>query len=195
MSSYGAFSDFYNTDYLTHFSPTVISMIGAIQIFLFYLCTCRRSPLVEYSRINCINVAQSVACLGRFSMLMDRASSFQSAGLSASLPCSCCRSRNQSKFTSNICLRVSCTPLALRWGMNRRRESFCSVLTSSRFFPAANVITHWFRRRVAYALGCVIAGSGVGGIVFPIMLTRLIPRIGFGRSFTRFRRCTISNLL
>lgn len=38
---------------------------------------------------------------------------------------------------------------------------------------------HWFRRHRAIAVGIVVAGSSVGGIVFPIMLSQLFARIGF----------------
>ncbi|KAH7025091.1 riboflavin transporter MCH5 [Microdochium trichocladiopsis] len=41
-------------------------------------------------------------------------------------------------------------------------------------------IMTWFKRRRAAALGIAISGSGVGGVVLPIILTQLIPRIGFG---------------
>jgi MFS family permease len=47
------------------------------------------------------------------------------------------------------------------------------------FLPATSVISHWFQRKRAYAVGIVIAGSSIGGVVFPIMLNNLIAQIGF----------------
>ncbi|KIM75932.1 hypothetical protein PILCRDRAFT_826763 [Piloderma croceum F 1598] len=47
------------------------------------------------------------------------------------------------------------------------------------FLPATSVISHWFARRRSFAIGVVIAGSSVGGVVFPIMLNNLISSIGF----------------
>jgi MFS family permease len=44
---------------------------------------------------------------------------------------------------------------------------------------ATSVIAHWFSRRRAYAVGVVIAGSSLGGVIFPIMLNNLIVQIGF----------------
>jgi MFS family permease len=38
----------------------------------------------------------------------------------------------------------------------------------------------WFRRHRALAFGVMVAGSSIGGVVLPIMVQRLIPRIGFG---------------
>ncbi|OCH92770.1 MFS general substrate transporter [Obba rivulosa] len=48
------------------------------------------------------------------------------------------------------------------------------------FNPALAVASHWFKRKRAYAIGIVAAGSAMGGVVYPIMLQRLIPRVGFG---------------
>jgi MFS family permease len=47
------------------------------------------------------------------------------------------------------------------------------------FVPATSVISHWFKLRRAYALGFVIAGSSLGGVIFPIMLNNLIIRVGY----------------
>lgn len=38
----------------------------------------------------------------------------------------------------------------------------------------------WFRKHRALAFGIITAGSSIGGVVLPIMVQRLIPRIGFG---------------
>lgn len=50
------------------------------------------------------------------------------------------------------------------------------------FFPVLGLAAHWFKRKMAFALGIIAAGASLGGIIFPIMLDRLIPRIGFGWS-------------
>jgi MFS family permease len=48
------------------------------------------------------------------------------------------------------------------------------------FYPAMNACFTWFWKKRAFALGIVAAGSGLGGIIFPIMVNRLIPQVGFG---------------
>ncbi|KAJ7439084.1 major facilitator superfamily domain-containing protein [Mycena latifolia] len=48
------------------------------------------------------------------------------------------------------------------------------------FFPSLAVCAHWFKRRLAFAIGFPAATASIGGIIYPIMLNRLIPRIGFG---------------
>ncbi|OCH92818.1 MFS general substrate transporter [Obba rivulosa] len=48
------------------------------------------------------------------------------------------------------------------------------------FYPSLSAIsTHFFKFR-ATALGVAVAGSGVGGVVYPIMLDRLFVKVGFG---------------
>jgi MCP family monocarboxylic acid transporter-like MFS transporter 10 len=47
------------------------------------------------------------------------------------------------------------------------------------FLPAIGVIAHHFRRRRSFAMGIVVSGSSVGGLVFPVMLNKLIEQKGF----------------
>lgn len=47
------------------------------------------------------------------------------------------------------------------------------------FLPCAAVISQWFARRRALALGIQSAGAPVAGMVLPVIFGRLQPRIGF----------------
>ena len=38
----------------------------------------------------------------------------------------------------------------------------------------------YFRKRRAIAGGLAIAGSSLGGVIFPIMVVHLLPQVGFG---------------
>ncbi|KAI8990711.1 monocarboxylate permease [Trametes punicea] len=48
------------------------------------------------------------------------------------------------------------------------------------FNPSVAVLGHWFRKRRALAIGLTTGGSASGGVIFPIILEQLIPRVGFG---------------
>ncbi|SPC61359.1 related to Monocarboxylate transporter [Ustilago sp. UG-2017b] len=48
------------------------------------------------------------------------------------------------------------------------------------FNLAINCPAHYFNRRRGLALGLVASGSSTGGIVFPILVRRLIPMVGYG---------------
>ncbi|TIA03892.1 monocarboxylate permease-like protein-like protein [Aureobasidium pullulans] len=43
-----------------------------------------------------------------------------------------------------------------------------------------NSATSWFLKKRALVLGLLAAGSSLGGVIMPIMVQRLIPRVGFG---------------
>ncbi|KAL5478841.1 hypothetical protein ACEPAI_2118 [Sanghuangporus weigelae] len=47
------------------------------------------------------------------------------------------------------------------------------------FYPLLVIPAHWFRAKRAAAVGIVVAGSSLGGIIFPIMLSNLFDSIGF----------------
>ncbi|CAG7916277.1 unnamed protein product [Penicillium olsonii] len=62
-------------------------------------------------------------------------------------------------------------------------QGICSPLGASFVFSSALSCTAtWFEKRRALAFGIVSSGSSLGGVVFPTMLSRLLPRIGFGWS-------------
>jgi MFS family permease len=59
-------------------------------------------------------------------------------------------------------------------------QGIVSSIGSAAIFNAALASTmSWFFRHRAMAVGIVAAGSSMGGVVLPIMLTRLIDRTGF----------------
>ncbi|KAF5376605.1 hypothetical protein D9757_009599 [Collybiopsis confluens] len=48
------------------------------------------------------------------------------------------------------------------------------------FVPALSVVSQYFQAKRSTAMGCVLAGSGVGGVIWPIMLNRMLSSAGFG---------------
>ncbi|KAI2690119.1 hypothetical protein DTO012A7_3893 [Penicillium roqueforti] len=62
-------------------------------------------------------------------------------------------------------------------------QGICSPLGASFvFLSALSCTATWFEKRRALAFGIVSSGSSLGGVVFPSMLSRLLPSIGFGWS-------------
>ncbi|KAH7090817.1 major facilitator superfamily transporter [Paraphoma chrysanthemicola] len=60
-------------------------------------------------------------------------------------------------------------------------QGVCSAIGVSLIFqPALNAIAGWFDKKRGMAYGILSTGSSIGGIVFPIMSSRLIPRVGYG---------------
>ncbi|KAH8911940.1 MFS general substrate transporter [Coniochaeta sp. PMI_546] len=48
------------------------------------------------------------------------------------------------------------------------------------FLPSAGLVAQYFHKRRAFALGIAGTGSPIGGIIFPIIFSRLLPTVGFG---------------
>ncbi|OAL06079.1 MFS general substrate transporter [Phaeosphaeriaceae sp. SRC1lsM3a] len=60
-------------------------------------------------------------------------------------------------------------------------QGICSPLGLNCIFQAGtSTIPTWFFKKRGLAYGVMAAGSGLGGIIFPIMASHLIPKVGFG---------------
>ncbi|KAH7078453.1 major facilitator superfamily domain-containing protein [Paraphoma chrysanthemicola] len=79
-------------------------------------------------------------------------------------------------------------------------QGVCSPLGLNCIFQAATTtIPTWFLKKRGLAYGIMAAGSGLGGIIFPIMATHLIPEVGFGWTmriiaFVIFGLCLIATI-
>lgn len=59
-------------------------------------------------------------------------------------------------------------------------QGVCSPLGLNCIFQAAaSSLPTWFLKKRGLAFGIMAAGSGLGGVIFPIMASHLIPQIGF----------------
>lgn len=44
------------------------------------------------------------------------------------------------------------------------------------YAPSGAIVSHWFAKRRSLAVGIVVCGSSVGGLIYPIMLEQLFVR-------------------
>ncbi|KIN01011.1 hypothetical protein OIDMADRAFT_122536 [Oidiodendron maius Zn] len=59
-------------------------------------------------------------------------------------------------------------------------QGVCSAIGASAiFYSGMGSISTWFFKRRATAFGIMASGSSLGGVIFPIMVSKLIPKIGF----------------
>ena len=59
-------------------------------------------------------------------------------------------------------------------------QGICSPLGASAvLYPAMSTVVTWFHEKRALALGIMVSGSSLGGVIFPILVQNLIPQIGF----------------
>ena len=59
-------------------------------------------------------------------------------------------------------------------------QGICSPIGASLvFYPAMSATGTWFKKNRALAFGVMAAGSSLGGVIFPIMVERLVASAGF----------------
>jgi MFS family permease len=62
-------------------------------------------------------------------------------------------------------------------------QGFCVGLSAGLLFvPSVAILSTYFTTKLATATGIAAAGSSLGGVIYPIMFHRLLPRIGFAWS-------------
>ncbi|RPA76179.1 MFS general substrate transporter [Ascobolus immersus RN42] len=72
------------------------------------------------------------------------------------------------------------TSLATEYYQFLLAQSFCSGLGACAiFFAANNCVGTWFLKKRGLAFGLITSASSLSGSVLPVMIDRLIPRIGF----------------
>lgn len=59
-------------------------------------------------------------------------------------------------------------------------QGVCSAIGASMLFgPGMTCVTTWFFKKRGMAMGLTAAGSSLGGVIFPIVVSRMVPRTGF----------------
>ncbi|KAI5295346.1 hypothetical protein KEM52_001668 [Ascosphaera acerosa] len=60
-------------------------------------------------------------------------------------------------------------------------QGVCSAMGAGLlFWPTMYSATTWFDRKRGLALGIAASGSGLGGVIMPIVVEQLLPKVGFG---------------
>ncbi|KAL8766140.1 MAG: hypothetical protein Q9209_006980 [Squamulea sp. 1 TL-2023] len=88
-------------------------------------------------------------------------------------------------FGGTVCLVVGMIGVAQStqfWHFVLTFSIFGGIGTSSIFTPAVGAIAHYFSRRRGAATGLAATGGSFGGIIFPLMLQALFPKVGFAWS-------------
>ncbi|PWY76493.1 riboflavin transporter MCH5 [Aspergillus sclerotioniger CBS 115572] len=80
-------------------------------------------------------------------------------------------------------LGLMMTSLASKYYQFFLAQAILSALgASALFYGCLNPIGTWFFKKRAFAFGIIAAGASLAGVILPIMIARLIPRVGFGWS-------------
>ncbi|KAF4460079.1 Major facilitator superfamily domain general substrate transporter [Fusarium albosuccineum] len=72
------------------------------------------------------------------------------------------------------------TSLSTKYYQILLAQGICtSIGMSAIYVPATALIAGWFDKKRGLAYGIATSGSSLGGVIFPIMISRLIPQVGF----------------
>ncbi|KAL9600812.1 MAG: hypothetical protein Q9219_002950 [cf. Caloplaca sp. 3 TL-2023] len=88
-------------------------------------------------------------------------------------------------FGGSVCLFVGMIGISESteyWHFILTFSILCGTGTSLIFTPAVGAITHFFSRHRGAATGLAATGGSFGGIIFPLALQSLFPRLGFAWS-------------
>ena len=139
ISSFGVFQTYYASTLGR--SPSDISWIGSVQIFLLFFIGVLTGRLTDG---------------GYFRQVMLIGIVFQALGL----------------FTTSVATQYWQVFLA---------QGVCMGLGNGCLFcPSLAVVSTYFRKRRALAIGIMASGTGTGGLVFPSIARQLLPMVGFG---------------
>lgn len=72
-----------------------------------------------------------------------------------------------------------------RYSVRNRKRAFVwpyssaclTSLTLRRFYPSTSTISEWFNKKRALALGIAVSGSSIGGVIWPMVLTKLFDAV------------------
>ncbi|KAK4694900.1 hypothetical protein P7C71_g2757, partial [Lecanoromycetidae sp. Uapishka_2] len=141
INAIGVFQTYYETGPLSSYSPSTISWIPALEVFMMFA----GGPIwgKVYDNYGPRYLLLAGSFLHVFGLMMASIS----------------KEYYQFLLSQGICSPIGASLI---------------------FYPAMSSTTTWFFKKRAFALGIMASGSSLGGVIFPIMVERIIARAGFG---------------
>lgn len=138
INSFGVFQSYYVES--LHRSPSDISWIGSVEIFLLFFIGAATGRLTDAGFFRPLFLTGAVLIVG------------------GALATSASSQYWQILLAQGVCVGLG---------------------NGCLFCPAVAVVSTYFSRRRSLAFGLGAVGSSTGGILFPVMVRQLLPRIGF----------------
>ncbi|KAK2806229.1 hypothetical protein FQN50_005954 [Emmonsiellopsis sp. PD_5] len=174
----GVFQEYYQTHQLRDYSPSAVSWISSLQIFMIFA----GGPIV--GRIFDIYGPRYLILFGTF---------FHVFGL---MMTSLCTEYYQILLAQGVCSSIGiCCLFTPGESLSTLRRTPYPNMKSL----ATNCVSTWFFKKRAFAMGITASGGSLGGVIFPIMFARLARQISFNwairiSAFLILAMLTIGNL-
>ena len=173
LNSAGAFQAYLSTHQLVHESPSAVGWIFSLYAFLTFFCGVQIGPVFDTYGPRWLVFAGTVCLVG--GMMGVAESTSKRDLLLYIIPMAVFQ---LCLLLPNIFANTSLSLLEL-WHFILTYSILCGIGSSLIFTPAIGSIAHFFYKRRAATTGLATTGGSVGGILFPLMLQRLFPEIGF----------------
>ncbi|KAL2423251.1 Aspyridones efflux protein apdF [Exophiala dermatitidis] len=143
LNAFGVYETYYQKELLHEYTPSAISWIGSLQVFLQFAAGIIAGPITDLWGPRVI--------IWPFSII----------------------------YVAAVMLTSVCTKY---WHFILAQGLLGGLANGLAYAPAIAVIGQYFHKRRALAMGIASSGSSLGGIIFPVMLNRLIyhTSLGFG---------------
>ncbi|KAF4880016.1 MFS transporter asaE [Colletotrichum siamense] len=140
-------------------------VVNSFGVFQSYYVTALDRPPSDISWIGSINVFL-LFFIGTFTGRLTDAGFFRPLSISGAI------------LTAGGTLATSaCTKY---WQIFLAQGICVGIGSGCLFCPAVAIVSTYFNKRRSLAIGITACGSGVGGIVYPMLVRQLLPRVGFG---------------
>ncbi|EPS95561.1 hypothetical protein FOMPIDRAFT_61017 [Fomitopsis schrenkii] len=141
LNAFGTFQTWYADHQLSHLSPSTISWIGSLQLFVFFFSGGFVGRLYDEYGPRVLMIPGTIILVSG-TMLTSVSHLFYHFLLAQGV--------------------------------------YTGIGIALLFYPSVAAVSAHFHRRRGRAVGIAMAGSGVGGLVYPIMFRQFFPQVGFG---------------
>lgn len=162
LNTFGVYQTYYESGQLFHATSSDISWIGAVQSFMLLLTGLFSGPIFDRGYLRHLLIFGSIMVVFGHMML------------------SLCHELWQAMLAQGFVIGEDCA-LAMPQDELVTNVVYCPIGIGSGclFVPAVAILPTYFSTKIGMAIGLAASGSSMGGIIYPIVFYRLVPRIGF----------------